>query len=170
VSHVDFCPQGFCAVREFARAHFREEVKVFLDGTISVRTVSARRRYGDIVFVGDRRSAVLADFGICQIINISFSLFDNFYRQAVKVLVVIGSVIFPIFPIVAHPFNIALDCLNIGDVFLFGIGIVKAQIAFAAEALRHAKVDIERLAVPDVQPTVWFRRETRVHITEFFCR
>ena len=40
-SHVDLGPQGAGAVREFSRAHTREEVEVLLNGSVAVRTFFA---------------------------------------------------------------------------------------------------------------------------------
>jgi len=64
MGHVDFCPQSFRSVRVFPPLHFREELKIFFDGTVSVRAIPPRRSYGDVVLVFNRRPAVLADFSI----------------------------------------------------------------------------------------------------------
>jgi len=42
--HVNFCAQGFRAVREFPRPHPREQVEVFLHGTVAIRAFLARDR------------------------------------------------------------------------------------------------------------------------------
>jgi hypothetical protein len=46
---------------------------------------------------------------------------------------------------------------------LVGIGVVKAQIAFAAKLLGDAEVEADGFGVADVQIAVWFGREAGVN-------
>ena len=67
------------------------------------------------------------------------------------------------FPFKTQPAHILLDGINVFHVFLHRIGIVKAQIALAAEIPGKAEVDADGLGVADVQVPVGFGRKARVH-------
>ena len=60
----------------------------------------------------------------------------------------------------------ALDALNEHRVLFCGVGVVKAQIAFAAVFLRDAEVYAQRLYVADVQIAVGLGREAGAHVVE----
>ena len=53
--------------------------------------------------------------------------------------------------------------------FLFGIGVVEAQVAFAAEFGGEAEVQADGFGVADVQIAVRLRGETRVHAAADTC-
>src|SRR5262245_57670321 len=62
-------------------------------------------------------------------------------------------------PVEAEPQHVLLDGVDVLLLFLGGIGVVKAQVAAAAELLRDAEVQADRLGVPDMQVSVRFGRE-----------
>ena len=66
---------------------------------------------------------------------------------------------------IAQPLNILLDRFHIFVVFLLRVGIVHAEVADAAELLRHSEVQGDGFGVSDVQVAVGFRRETRLKAT-----
>ena len=53
--------------------------------------------------------------------------------------------------------------------FLDRVGVVEAQVAFAAERFREAEVEADRFGVADVQVAVRFRREARVDASVVFA-
>ena len=57
-------------------------------------------------------------------------------------------------PVVAQPVNVLLDGVHVFYVFLGGVGVIHAQMAFAAKLFRHAEVDAQRLGVTDMQVAV----------------
>ena len=62
-------------------------------------------------------------------------------------------------PIEAKPAHVVLDGVDIFLILPGRIGVVVAQIALAAEFLRDAKIQADRLGVTDVQIAVRLRRE-----------
>jgi hypothetical protein len=57
-------------------------------------------------------------------------------------------------PIEAEPAHVALDGVDVLLLLLGWVGVVEAQIAAAAELLRHAEVEADRLGVADVEIAV----------------
>ena len=66
----------------------------------------------------------------------------------------------------AHPADVVLDGVDVLDVLLGGVGVVKAQIALSAELLRDGKVNVQGLDVADVQIAVRFGRESGLHLPD----
>src|SRR5262249_46925646 len=66
-------------------------------------------------------------------------------------------------PLEAEPADVGNDGIDVLLLFLRGIGVVEAEIAFAAVLLSGAEVETDRLGVADVQVTVRLRRKTRVN-------
>lgn len=66
-------------------------------------------------------------------------------------------------PFEAQPRDVLLDGLHKIFVLLLRIGVIEAQVARAAELLRHPEVEADGLGVADVQVAVGLRREPRRH-------
>ena len=66
-------------------------------------------------------------------------------------------------PVEAEPANVALDGVDIFLLLLGRICVIEAQMTAAAEFLRHAEVQADRLGVTDVQVSVGLRREACHH-------
>ena len=62
-------------------------------------------------------------------------------------------------PIEAEPVHVALDGVDVFLLFLGRIGVVEAQIAVAAELLRDAEIQADRLGVADMQIAVRLGRK-----------
>ena len=62
-------------------------------------------------------------------------------------------------PVEAEPAHVALDGVDIFLLLLGRVGVVEAQIAMAAELLRHAEIQADRLGVADMQIAVRLRRK-----------
>jgi hypothetical protein len=99
-------------------------------------------------------------------LHIGVALFDDPYRQVVEVAIVIRGIVFPVLPVVAHPFNVPLNGLDIGNILFFRVGIVKPEVALTPEFFRHGKIYIEGLAMADMEPAVRFRGKAGVDIAE----
>ena len=59
-------------------------------------------------------------------------------------------------PIETQPSDVVLDRIDVFDVFLDRVGVVKAQVAVAAELERDPEVEADRLGVADVEIAVGF--------------
>src|SRR5690606_6104116 len=55
--------------------------------------------------------------------------------------------------------DVTLDGVDVFLVFLGWVGVIKAQVALATELLRQAKVQADRLGMPDMQVTIGLRRK-----------
>ena len=64
-------------------------------------------------------------------------------------------------PVEAEPAHVALDGVDVLLLLLGRIGVVEAQVAAAAELLRDAEVEADRLGVADVQIAVGLGRKAR---------
>ena len=153
-SHVDLGAQRARAIRKFALPHALEQIQILFDGSIAIRALLARL---------GQRAAILAHFVSREVINIRLACFDQLHRPGVKLVEVIGGVEHPIAPVRTQPARVRDDRVDILLLFLLRIGIVEAQIRFAAELFGQAKVQADRFRVTDVQIAVRLRRKARVH-------
>ena len=62
-------------------------------------------------------------------------------------------------PVEAEPAHVALDGVDIFLLLLGRVGVVEAQVAVAAELLRHAEIEADRLGMADMEVAVRLRRE-----------
>ena len=152
--HVDFCPQDACPVGELTRAHTREEIEIFLHGTIAVRAFHT--------CLG-QRSAMGTDLICREVVHIGKPLLYQCYCIFIHLLEVIRCVETAVVPREAEPADILLNGVHVLDIFLRRICIVKAQIAEAMVVLGNAEVETDGLRVPDVQVAVRLGREARVN-------
>ena len=81
----------------------------------------------------------------------------------VELLEIVGRVIEVLAPVEAEPAHVALDGVDVFLLFLGRIGVVEAQVAAAAEFLRDAEIEADRLGVADVQIAVRLRRKAGHH-------
>ncbi len=66
-------------------------------------------------------------------------------------------------PVIAEPAHVRLDRVDIFLLFLDRIGVVEAQVTAAAEFLRDAEIQADRLGVADMQIAVRLGRKARDH-------
>ena len=140
MAHINLGTQGFRPVGKLARTHPPEQIEVLFHRPISVRAVLPRRS-DNLVSVVDCLATVLADLLRGQVINVRFALFDQVFGPRVQLLEIVGRVVFAVLPIVAEPVDVLLDRVDVLDFFLFGVGVVKPQVAQTAELRRNAKVE-----------------------------
>ena len=151
--HIDLRAQGTAALRELAVAHAQEQIHILLGAAVAVRRILARLLEG---------AAVFAHLLLGQVIHVRKAAADEI-AGVFKDLVVLFAGVIHAAVLKAQPVNVVLDRLNELFLFLRRIGIVKTQVAHAAELLRSGKVHGERLHVTDMQIAVGLRRETRLH-------
>ena len=149
---VDLGPQGVLALRELAVLHPLKQVQALLDGTVPPGGPGG----------GVGVPPVLLELLRRQLTDVGQALFDEAHRQLVGLIKVVGPVVEPVAPVEAQPVDVLLDGVHVLGVLLGGVGVVHPQVAQAAELLRRAEVDDQRLAVPDVQVAVGLRREPGV--------
>ena len=95
---------------------------------------------------------------------------DQLYGALVELLEVVRRVEEPVVPGEAEPADVGLDRLDVLDVLVDRVRVVEAQVAGAAEVLRDAEVEADRLGVADVQVAVGLGRETRGDTAARACR
>ena len=62
-------------------------------------------------------------------------------------------------PLEAEPFHVINDGIDVLLLFLFGVGVVEAEVGGTAEFLREAEVQADRLGVAEMEVAVGFRGE-----------
>ena len=112
----------------------------------------------------EEMAAELAELLGRQVADVGKALLDQFDGKLVVLFKVIRAVEEAVAPVEAQPVNVLLDRVDVLGVLLRRVGVVHAQVAQAAELLRRAEVDGQRLAVADVQIAVRLGREARVHL------
>ena len=153
--HVDLGPQHPRAIGKFAAAHAAKQVEVLLHGAVAERTVLAGL---------GQRAAVGANLVLALVVDIGLAGADQILGPAVEPLEIIRGVVEVLAPIEAEPAHVALDGVDIFLLFLGRIGVVETQIAAAAEFLRDAEIQADRLGVADMQIAVRLGRKAGDHL------
>ena len=106
-----------------------------------------------------------------MLVDVGVAGFDQVFGGAVhEVEVVAGLVEVGFFavgrvvPVKAQPLHGVHDAVDVFGVFLFGVGVVKAQVAHAAVVARQAEVQADALGVADVQVAVGLGRKARADL------
>ena len=132
--------------------HALEEVEIFFDGAVAIGAVLAG--------LGER-AAMLADLVGGEVVDVGFACLDQLQRPLVELAEIVGGVAEPL-PVEAQPAHVLLDGIDVLLLFLFGIGVVEAQVGFAAELVREAEVEADSLGVADVEVAVGLGRKARL--------
>ena len=149
--HVDLGAQYMLTVAKLPGIHAPEQVEVFLDAAIAVRTVSARL---------GQRTSVFANFFSTEAVNIGDALLDQLYRGLVQAVEIVRCMRQPVFPVKTQPVHVILDRLDEFRALLTRIRIIKTQKSAAAGLGSHAEVQADRHDVPDMQIAVRLWRES----------
>src|SRR5215510_735972 len=152
--HVDLGAQHAGAIRELAFAHAAEQIEVLLDAAVAEWAVLARLR---------QRAAIDAHLVGRLVVHIGLAGADQVLGPGIELLEIIGGVIEVLAPVEAKPAYVGFDRVDIFLLLLGRIGIVEAQVATAAEFLRHAEIEADRLGVADMQIAVWLGRKAGHH-------
>ncbi len=137
------------AVGELAGFHAGEEVEIFLDRAVAIGAVLSRFGEG---------AAVLADLVGGEVIDVGFAGLDELQGPLVELAEVVGGVAEAL-PLEAEPADVLLDGIDVLLLFLFGIGVVEAQVGFSAELIGQSKVKTDGLGVADVEVAVGLGRK-----------
>ena len=140
------------AIWELGRAHPTEQVEVL---------VNAARAMGRIRAGLGQGTAMLAHLVGAERVHIGEALRDQALGEPVQLLVVIRRVVLAAVPVEPQPLDVFPDRVDVLNVFLDRVGVVKAQVAVAAKFGGDAEVEANRLGVPDVQVAVRLGREAR---------
>ena len=120
-----------------------------------------RSRYGLFLPGCGQRAAILAHLLRRQVIHIGQALLDQLDCILVQLLEIIRCPAHLAVPLEAQPAHILLDRLRIFLAFLFRVGVVEAQVAFAVVILRQAEIQADGLGMADMQIAVRLGREAR---------
>ncbi len=101
----------------------------------------------------------LPDLLLGLVVDIGKAGADQALRPVVEPVEIIRRVEQVLAPVVAEPVHVGLDGIDIFLLFPGRVGIVEAQMAAAAEFLRDAEIERDRLGVSDMQIAVRLRRE-----------
>ena len=152
--HVDLGAQHAGAFRKLAGAHAAQQIEALVRRAVAVGAVAAGL---------GQRAAMLADLLGREVVDIGVARADQVLGPVVELLEIVGGEVRLLAPVEAEPAHVALD-RNDELVLLLGrVGVVEAQVAAAAEFLRDAEVQADRLGMADVQIAVRLRREARDH-------
>ena len=103
------------------------------------------------------------------VINICFALTYKALCQGIQLRKVVRSIILTVAPVEAKPMNVFAYRIYVLDIFLDGVGVVKAQVAGAAEFFGYAEVHTYSLGMAYVQVAVGFGGEARVQASVVFA-
>ena len=159
--HVDLRPQHVRAVLELPGAHAAKQIEVLLDRPGAIRAVAAWLGQG---------AAIFAHLVGGQAVDVGLPVANELLRPCVELLEIVGGVVKMFAPVEAQPSDVALDLVDVLLRFLHRVGIVEPEIAPAAEFLRDAEVDADRLGMADVQAAVRLGRKPRDDRAAVFAR
>ena len=96
---------------------------------------------------------MLADLVGGEVVDVGFAGLDELEGPLVELAEVVGGVAEAV-PVEAEPADVFLDGVDVLLLFFFGIGVVEAQVGFAAELVGEAEVEADGLGVADVEIAV----------------
>jgi hypothetical protein len=96
-----------------------------------------------------------------EVIDIGLAGLDERHCPLVKLREVVGGVTEAI-PLEAEPAHVRQDGIDVLLLLLAGIGVVEAQVGFAAELVGQTKVDADGLGVADVEVAVGLGGKARL--------
>ena len=157
--HVDLGAQHHAAVGVLAGPHFGKARQVLrraalapgavFAGGVEVAPVDAHFVRRLLVHVGQARFDQIDGGAVHEVEIVAGKVFVRLADAGARR--VVGQVM-----VVAQPANGFADAVHVFLVFLFGVGVVKAQVAHAAVFPRQAEVEPNAFGVPDVQIAIGF--------------
>ena len=150
VGHVDPRADDVGAVGELAFAHPLQEIEVLFHGAGGVGAEGAR--------LADA-AAVFADLFLGERADVGLAAADELDRKIEELLVIVRGVEELVAPVEAEPAHVALNRLDVLQVFRRRVGVVEAEVASAVEVEREAEVQADRFGVADVEVAVGLRRK-----------
>ncbi len=101
---------------------------------------------------------MLADLVGGEVVDVGLAGLDELHGPLVELAEVVGGVAEAL-PVEAEPAHVGHDGVDVLLLFLFGIGVVEAQVGFAAELVGEAEVDADGFGVADVEVAVGLGRK-----------
>ncbi|CCZ70572.1 uncharacterized protein BN759_02712 [Bacteroides sp. CAG:702] len=138
--HVNLGTEHHLAFLYLAGVHLLEQVEAFFHGAVAVRAF--RSRLGRRTFLSRYLFRGL-------FVHIRLSFLDEADGEVPQLLEVIGRIIF-ISPLESQPLDVFLDRFYVFHVFLRGVGIIEAQVAYASVFLGDAEVHADGFGMSDV--------------------
>ena len=148
--HINFSAENFSAVFKLAVGHTPKQIKIFLHRTVTVGTLLSRL---------GQSAAILTHLVGGEVANKGKTLFNKFQGTLINIVKIVGSIV-DIVPMITQPFYIFHNGVNIFNIFLGGIGIIKTKITTSAVLFGSTEVNADCLCVTDMQIAVRFGRKT----------
>ncbi len=125
MGHVYLCAEHLFAFGILAGLHFTEQPQVLFHGTVSPGAGGAGLVYG---------TAVFPYLILSLVVYIRKAALDKFFGPLIKLVKVIRRIKLLV-PLETKPFDVFLDGIHVLGVFLCRVGVVVAEIGFAAVLL-----------------------------------
>ena len=120
-----------------------------------------RLRYGTFLAALSQRAAILPDFFGGEIADEGVAFADHLLRPLIELAEVIRRVENRIF-LESEPVDVVDDGIDVFLLFFFGVGVVEAEIGFAAEFRGETEVQADGFGMADMQIAVGFGRKPSV--------
>ena len=162
ISHVYFGTQHHGSVFYFSVSHFLKQSQVFLDRTVTIRTIDTRL---------GRSSFLLGDNFRTLLVDIGFSFLDQTDGKIPQLLEIVGCVI-DVTPMESKPFYIFLDCIDIFCIFFYRVRVVETKVTNSVITFCNTEIQTDCFGVSYMQITVWFRWKTSLYASAIlsFCQ
>ena len=108
-----------------------------------------------------QRAPRLADLVRGLVVDVRVPVLDQVDGPGVELLEVVRRVVQVLAPVEAQPADVGLDRVDVLLLLLDRVGVVEPEVAVAAELLRDAEVERDRLRMADVEVAVGLGREPR---------
>ena len=131
-------------------SHAAEQVKVLLDAAIAERAVFTR--FG-------QRATVEPHLLWGLVVNIGLAGPDQILGPGIELLKVVGGMVEVLPPVKTKPPDIVLNRIDVFLLFLSRIRVIEPQVAASAKLLGNAESQADRLGMPYVEISIWFRRK-----------
>ena len=149
VGHINLGAKHHAALGHLAAVHLLEQGQALFDGTVAIGTFCSGL---------SRRTFLGGHFFAGLFVDIGFTFLDKFHGKFPKLFKVVGSIIYCA-PFKAQPFDIFHNGVDVFRIFLLGVGVVEAEVAYSSIFLCDSEVHANSFSMSDVQVSVRLRRE-----------
>ena len=150
MGHVYLGAEDLLPFRILAFLHLTEELEVLFRAAVPPGAGGTGLLHG---------AAILPDLVLGLVVHIRKTPLDKVFGPLIELVEIITGIQFLV-PLEAQPLDVFLDGIHIFRVFLGGIGIVVAEVGFAAVFLCEAEIEADALGMSQVQIAVGFRGKT----------
>ena len=153
--HIYLSSERSRTVGKLAVLHTLEKVKIFLNGSVSVRAVLTRL---------GQSTSVLSHLLGAQVANVRLAVLYQLDGELIALVKVIRAVEDASVGCSAKPAEVAVDRLNVLHVFLRGVGVVISEVELTAVFFCGFVVYKDRLSRAYMKVSVGLGRETGVYL------